>query len=98
MTGSVEAGDAAFVCPDDDMKPCSTNKAIGGSTLCVKDIQTCPIADIFISQDPKASQELLDYTQVQLNGTDGGNAYLLYTSETNERSNAPIKSILWENG
>ena len=50
MTGSVEKGDAKFVCETGKF-PCSINTALGGSTVCVTDTSDCPITDMLVSSD-----------------------------------------------
>ena len=63
MTGSQEAGDAAFNCPNNRIA-CADNIDLGGSTICVDNVEDCPVTDIFVSDDPDASTNYPTYTRV----------------------------------
>lgn len=91
-----------FDCPD-GLIACSTNTALGGSTVCMETIVECPVTDLQIL--PKDSQStILDdpkYTS-RLSRSDPDplyqQLYLSFTSQSNDRSNSPLQVIKLETG
>ena len=90
--------DGGFNCPS-GLSPCSTNSTLGGSTLCLKDTDDCPITDLEILDLDSDSYKITDsrYTAVK-SGLLDYNKYVVFTTTTNERSNSPLQKLTLEYG
>ena len=55
----VEYDGTGWDCPA-QMTPCSTNTTLGGSTVCIDSLQTCPITDILLLMGDSTDYRLND--------------------------------------
>ena len=86
-----------FNCADGKIA-CSTNSQKGGSTLCVTSASDCPITDLVVHNSSSTYPSLANYKTDLSTGSSQFSLYLAFTSGDNDRSNAPLQSITWENG
>ena len=92
-----------WTCPDGYIA-CSTNTTLGGSTVCATDRSECPVTDLVLLDKDSDSFKLDSSSGYTTSLSSGGlfstkkQLYLAFTTQTNERSNAPLNHIFWDAG
>ena len=92
-----------WTCPN-GLIACSTNTTLGGSTVCATGRDECPVTDLVLLEKDSTSFKLDSESGYTSHLSSGGvfnqkkQLYLAFTTQSNERSNAPLNHIYWDTG